>query len=425
MAPTGTGLKYKRVSRTLPNAREYFKKKKELESKGKIVSVDEAASVKKEIRRYRILKFYKILAVLVVLGIIGTAAYFYLQNREYKEYEVQTDVKREDTVTTQYMEFQGKILKYNKDGVSYCDAQNNTLWAYTYEMQSPTVDICENMAAVGDIKGTKLFIFDSDGNQGEINTNFPIQKFRVSELGTVAVVLEDGDTTWINIYDKSGGEALAKNKTSLDISGYPVDIDISNDNTRVIVSYLQLDGGALKTHVAFYNFGSVGQNYTDKLVSGKIVDGVLFPRTAFIDNEHAVAFGDDRFLIFEGKQIPELLAEVPLEEGEQLVDIFYDKTHIGIVVTSADNASKYSLRIYNPQGNLMLTQKLATDFDRIKIYDDQLLMFYQKQFSVFNLKGVEKFTGTMTRNILDIIPKNKGSQFIVVDSSNTRQIKLK
>ena len=141
MAPTGTGLKYKRVSRTLPNAREYFKKKKELESKGKIVSVDEAASVKKEIRRYRILKFYKILAVLVVLGIIGTAAYFYLQNREYKEYEVQTDVKREDTVTTQYMEFQGKILKYNKDGVSYCDAQNNTLWAYTYEMQSPTVDL--------------------------------------------------------------------------------------------------------------------------------------------------------------------------------------------------------------------------------------------------------------------------------------------
>ena len=100
--------------------------------------------------------------------------------------------------------------------------------------------------------------------------------------------------------------------------------------------------------MAFYNFGSVGQNYTDKLVSGKIVDGVLFPRTAFIDNEHAVAFGDDRFLIFEGKQIPELLAEVPLEEGEQLVDIFYDKTHIGIVVTSADNASKYSLRIYNP-----------------------------------------------------------------------------
>ena len=98
---------------------------------------------------------------------------------------------------------------------------------------------------------------------------------------------------------------------------------------------------------------------------------------------------------------------MPLEEGEQLVDIFMIKTHIGIVVTSADNASKYSLRIYNPQGNLLLTQKLSTDFDRIKIYDDQLLMFYQKQFSVFNLKGVEKFTGTMTRNILDIIPKNK------------------
>ena len=175
----------------------------------------------------------------------------------------------------------------------------------------------------------------------------------------------------------------------------------------------------------FYNFGSVGQNYTDKLVSGKIVDGVLFPRTAFIDNEHAVAFGDDRFLIFEGKQIPELSAEVPLEEGEQLVDIFYDENHIGIVVTSADNASKYSARIYNLQGSLLLTQKLNTEFDRIKIYDDQLLMFYQKQFSVYNLKGVEKFTGTMTRNILDIIPKNKGSQFIVVDSSNTRQIKLK
>lgn len=406
----------------MPNAREYLRNKKKKQQKNKN---DEVVSVKKEIRRYRILKFYKWLIVLAVLVGIVVGAYFVLQNKEFETYEVLTDVEREDTVTTQYIEFQGQILKYSKDGVSYVDAENQLAWSYPYEMQSPKVDICEGMAAVGDIHGTKIYVFDVNGNQGEISTSLPILKFRVSNIGTVAAVLEDGTTTWINLYDKDGGEPIAQNKSSLEISGYPLDIDISDDSSRVVVSYLQLNGSSVKTHIAFYNFGSVGQNYSEKLVSGKECEGVLFPETVFLNNTHAAAFGDDRFLIFEGKQIPEETKEVLIQEGEEIRSVFHNENYIGLVLTASEGTSRYRIRVYNLKGEEIFNKDLDMELTKAKIYDKQMIVFNDSECIIYNLKGVQKYRGSMGRPILDMIPKSRSNQYIIVDTANLQQIKLK
>ncbi|WP_375144224.1 DUF5711 family protein, partial [Acinetobacter pittii] len=44
-----------------------------------------------------------------------------------------------------------------------------------------------------------------------------------------------------------------------------------------------MDGGQTTSYVAFYNFGDVGQNEEDRIVSGFTYDGVVIPQIQYLD----------------------------------------------------------------------------------------------------------------------------------------------
>ena len=48
------------------------------------------------------------------------------------------------------------------------------------------------------------------------------------------------------------------------------------------VSYLKAEGNGIKTSIAFYNFGDVGQNVVDKVVSGYDYDDMIIPFLAVL-----------------------------------------------------------------------------------------------------------------------------------------------
>ena len=92
------------------------------------------------------------------------------------------------------------------DGISFS-------WSAAYSMQTPIVDICEKIA-VEEQKGSQVYIYSADKGQiGYFQTLLPIQKVKVASQGVVAAVLEDGEVTWINLYDTDGNE-IAKHRTS-------------------------------------------------------------------------------------------------------------------------------------------------------------------------------------------------------------------
>ena len=75
------------------------------------------------------------------------------QNKTYTSYETVSTVEHSSTVNTLYTEYNGKLLKYSKDGISCIDSQNEAIWSQTYNMQNPMVDICEGAVAVADQQG--------------------------------------------------------------------------------------------------------------------------------------------------------------------------------------------------------------------------------------------------------------------------------
>ena len=63
-------------------------------------------------------------------------------------------------------------------------------------------------------------------------------------------MLTEEEVTWINFYDTTGGE-IAKMRTTVKESGYPMDIALSPDGMKIMVSFLWPDQDGLKTRVAF------------------------------------------------------------------------------------------------------------------------------------------------------------------------------
>lgn len=397
----------------MPSAREYFKNKKENERN---IEYHEKLLKNKKRITFRFLIFL----VLVSGTLAGT--YIYFQTKVYDGYKVLSSTPRQDSITSQYEEYEGKILKYSKDGASYIDIDNTLLWNQTYEMQEPITDICENYLAIGDRKGNKIYVFNTEGFQGEIDTLLPIQEIEVTNQGVVVVVLEEEEISRINLYDKSGG-FIVGSKATMENSGYPMDISISNDGVKLGISYLHVNNGIIKTNIAFYNFGSVGQNEIDNLVSAYEYEDIIIPSIEFVNNNTAVAFGDNKVLIFEGKQKPVLTAEIPLEEEAK--SVFYDEKHIGIIFTNTDTDEKYKMCIYDLNGKEILNKEFNRDFDNIKMKDNRIILFGELECTIFNMKGLEKFHYNFKEGILDIIPVGKWDKYIIINAASTEEVRLK
>ena len=85
-----------------------------------------------------------------------------------------------------------------------------------------------------------IYVCDTQGPIGTIETTMPIRDFCVSSNGVVAAVLDDSPVTAIYLYYATG-ESFADFKTRMSNSGYPIAVDISSDGSLVAVSYIKFD----------------------------------------------------------------------------------------------------------------------------------------------------------------------------------------
>ena len=147
----------------------------------------------------------RLLYVGVVLGIV-LGMWLFARNKTYAGYEVTASAERADTLNTQYAEYNGKILKYSRDGISCVNLRNEAFWSQTYNMQTPILDVCQNSVVVADMQGNEVYIFNEEGLQTQITTLLPIQQVSISAQGVTAVLLSDSTASWIHLYDREGTE---------------------------------------------------------------------------------------------------------------------------------------------------------------------------------------------------------------------------
>lgn len=380
----------------------------------------EIGEYKKNLRKHRFIIFARWVGVFAVLfiGILGIR--YYVNHKVYTEYRVVASFDRSDTMNTQYREFQGNVLKYGQDGISCVDAQNKLIWSQTYNMQNPVVDVCEKSAAVAEKNGTEAFIFDESGYAGSVQTTLPIREISVSSQGVLAVLLDDGDITRLYLYNKAG-EQLVEAKFELQDTGYPLSMSLSTDASKLAVSFLQVQDGSVNSCLAFYNFGSVGENASDHLVASKVMKGEVVPSVHYMDNSRCYAVGTGGILLYEGTQIPEEVRSIPVEQ--QISSVFYSGEFLGIVLEGDEKAHR--LQVYDRKGNLQFGLEFDLDYTTLKFSGENILIYNDFDCMMVNHAGKTFYEGTFDESVSNLYTLSGRTRYLVMHAARTDQIHLK
>lgn len=377
-------------------------------------------SYKRDLRRHRLRNFGIAVGIVAAIALCAVVGHISYQNRTFDTYEVINSYERLDTMTTQYTEFQNYVLKYGKDGISCVDSGNKLVWSQTYNMQNPIIDVCRGSVAVAEENGTEAMIFDGTGLQGSIQTRLPIRQISVSSQGVLAVLLEDGDIMRLNLYNKKG-EELVSSKFELKDAGYPLKMSLSLDATKLAVTFLQVQDGSVNSCLAFYNFDSVGENHEDHLVSATPIKGTVMPSVKYLDDTHCFAVGTGQVLLYEGKQIPEQVVEIPVER--EIHSVFYSDSALGLILEGEEK--NYALQVYDIQGKLEFETEFDQDYRTLKFSGNNILIYNDFECMILNHAGTVVFAGTFDESISNMYTLSGSSRYIVMHASRTDQIRLR
>ena len=361
-----------------------------------------------------------VIAGVVAVTCIGVS--LFVKYYSYDDYKVIGTSDNEDTVSAQYMELDNALFKYSGEGAAVQDYEGNISWNTTYEMQNPIADECDGTIAVADQGGTNICIFDKNGEIGQIETTLSIVKIKVAKQGVVAAILDGGEDTWINFY-ASDGSLIAENQTRIDDPGYPLDLAVSEDGILIMVAYQFVSGEETTSYVAFYNFATAGQNQIDNIVSGYQYQGVVIPQVEYLDSSTAVAFRDDGFSVFKGKQIPKESANVQVEE--EIISTFYDKDNIGLVFKNDGKEKMYTMKVYDTSGHVKFEKNFNIAYTRICMSDGHIVMNNDSQVCVITTDGVEKFNGNIDEGAIHDFFRLGMNKYMLVMDNGLSTIKFK
>lgn len=400
----------------MADIRSYLREKEKRERHTK-----QETTYQDKIIKHKLSFFYRILLVFAVVGATATLIWIQYRNYVYEGYERISSVSKEEVPGVGEQRFANTVLTYSKDGAHVTDSKGMVLWNQTYEMQSPMISICGNVAAFADYNGSTIYIYNTSEKLGTIDTTMPIRNMSVAANGVVAAVLEASDITWLRIYNTEGN-LLVESKISMKDSGYPVSVSLSPNALMCAVSYFYTDMGVMKSSVAFYNFGEVGQNKTDNFVAGYDYSDTLVPYVQFMNEESSFAVGDDRLLFFNGNQKPENVNNILL--SEEIQSVYYNSQYVGLVFVSESGNGK-RIDVYDVSGNKLTSQEITMNYTDIMFDQENFVVYNETELFIGTVDGREKYNGGMDKPVSLLIPTGKQYRYLMVTKDSIDTIRLK
>ena len=373
-------------------------------------------------RRSRTGLMAAILAV-IVLAIVGTFVYFRMRN--FKGIKVVDSSENMYDSNASYLEFGDNVLKYTSGGVSYINKKGDVVWTAGEDFKVPIAASTGDYAVVADKGGNLVAVYGKDGKVSSVKMPYAICDIDIAKQGAFAVILESDETNYIHMYDKNGN-IIYEIQTSIDKSGYPMDISISEDGRKLFTSYFKMDGVNIKNNLTAYNFGEVGQNENaDRMVGGYSFDEEMFPKVEFVTNDIVAAFSDKEIRLYNMKEKPSERSTIKYD-GEA-TSIFYCSEYLGYIMPNHDSGSTtgYVLKCFDFSGKKNYEYSFDMDYDKIYTADDELIITGGNQCLIIQTSGRTKFSYTFDGIIKSMTPSSRKNEYMVTFENKTETIRLK
>lgn len=375
-----------------------------------------------KIVRHKLAMVYRrflLLAAIVALVMLVIIQY---RNHIYTSYDVISQVELEPVKGTTDLRLGESVLTYSKDGAHCTDIDGNVTWNQTFQIQDAEIAFCGSTVAIGDYNGRSIYVANEDGLLGEITTTMPIRDLTVSKEGIVTAVLADTDLAWINTYDNKG-KLLYKGQARMNNSGYPTAISLSPNGELLAVAYMYLDAGVLKTNIAFYNFGEVGDNYSDHFVGVHIYDDLVVPSVHFMNDDTAFAVGDSRLMIFKGSQKPVSQAEYLFDR--EVRSVYYNEEYVGLIFLSDNTENRYMLEVYDTNAERVGKYYFDMDYTDIFFGKGNFVIYNETKCLITDLDNTVKYEGDFSESVRLMISTGNSYKYVLITDDSIDTIQLK
>ncbi len=373
------------------------------------VEEEKDTNYKKKIIRHRMSVLIRSLIAIVAVATIVILSVNRYKNQIYTELEVAVKTEKISLENNSYIDNNGSVITYSKDGISATDGTGKVIWNMTYEMQKPIVHKAKGYVAVCDYNGHIVYMINSSGKVSEIDTNLPIRDFCVSDEGNIAAILEDSGNSWVNLYNDMGAK-LVEIKATITKTGYPLAVTMSDEVLGV--TYFYVDGDSMRSSVTFYNFGGIGENTSDHIVSSYDYADAVIPIIEYMDSETVFAVADNRLMFYSGAKKPLSSSDTIL--AESIVGAFYGDSNVGLVFYDTTGEHKYRLDVYDKNGHKTMDYSFDMDYKDILIGNGQVMIYNEALAIVLNSEGKEKYLGSFPDNVIYVSTTESNKKYIAV-----------
>jgi hypothetical protein len=399
--------------------RSFLKAKEEREQKRE--------NYRAKITRHRLTYVYRILAIVIIVAALVIFISMQYKNRIFTGYTVVNTMAQSVVTQSTDVRLGNNVLTYSKDGAHCTNAKGDILWNQTYDMQDLLLSINGDVAAIGNYDGRTVYVQNSTKILGQFTTNMPIQCLAAAANGNVAVTMADTDTTYIHIYD-AVGTMLYEGEVTMNGSGYPISMSLSPNGELLMVSFLQPDQDSIKSHIAFYNLGAVGDNHADndRLVSAYNYGETVIPLVQFLTESQSFALSDSRLMFFSGNQTPESEVEYLLTDKE-VRSVFTSDRYVGLVFYANQPETEddlYQIDIYRSDGKFVGVFGFSMEYSDVFFEENDFVIYNETECMLITLDGAIKYQGSFDKSVRLMLPGKGTYQYQIVTNSSMDTIQL-
>lgn len=361
------------------------------------------------------------LLCMIVLTILAAMAGIWFYNRVhlFESYRIVQSTEEHDVEGTRYAMLEDSIIKYGHDGVFCVDTNNHSLWSIAYSMQTPICDTCGGTMVIAELQGKQVYVLNRSGLLGSFETAMNIRKAKVGSNGVTALLLDDGDTSWICLYDRNGSQ-IASVRATMEDSGYPIDLAITPNAKKMMVSVVRAEEGILTGSVFFYDFSSSASDR--HLMQTLDYPNEIFPEVFYASGQTPVAVGSGGFVVFTGSKRPSQKTAVPLER--EIVSCFHDTSNIGFVFHSDDTQIRYEMEVYSISGKKAMQASCTFDYTGVEMTDGEILLYDASHLYVYRSSGRQKLGAAYDKEVRYFAPLEGLRKYLVITQDSMDRIRI-
>lgn len=376
-----------------------------------------------QIRNHRNQILKRAVQIIALVAVLAISINLIYALQSFDDYEVRNEIERKSSGSAQCQKFGDCLLEYSNDGISCISRSRDIIWNQSFEMASPKVQICGEYLVVYDAAGTKLFILTKKGLEKSLEMTSPIQTVCIASQGTIAVLMKENQESQVKLFDKKGNE-LANGKFYGDKGGFPIDIALSYDGTKLAVDMVDVTKGQVNTTISFYNFGSVGQSEVDNNVGTYTLEGILVPSIEYVSNSRMIGLGTGKVLVFDGAQKPELSREILIEE--EVLSFFHNEKYVGIVYDNVEVENSWHIKVMDMRGKTVMENDTSIPYDTIEFLSSgEVCVRNTTQCELFTIHSIQKFSYEFDKELYKVIATDGGENYTFIFRDTIEEVRLK